>query len=99
MLTVWLTCTLVILVLDTDNTGSPLYCFDVQGSSPIDEGEKWPPETDDTVVWVCRASQTVDMLGNVNVLDGESENGVTDVGVRVPNRGRMDSGSEVVLYG
>ena len=70
MLTVWLTHALVILVVHTDNTGSPPYCSDARWSSPIDEGGKWLPETDNTVVWVGRASQTVDMLGNVNVHDG-----------------------------
>ena len=99
MLTVWLMCTLVILVVHTDNTGSSLYCFEARGSSPLDEEGRWLPETDGTVVWVGRASRTVDMLGNVNAHDGESENGVTDVRVRAPNRGRMDSGSEVVLCG
>ena len=81
MLTVWLMHSLVILVVHTDNTGSPPYCFDAQGSSPIDEEGRWVPETDDTVVWLGRASRTADMLGNVNVHDGESENGVTDVGI------------------
>ena len=39
------------------------------------------------------------MLGNVNVHEGDSENGVTDVVLRAPNWGRMDSGSEVVPCG
>ena len=56
MLTAWLKCTLVILVVHADNTGSPLVCFDARGSGPINEEGEWLPKTDDTVVWVGRDS-------------------------------------------
>ena len=39
------------------------------------------------------------MLGNVNVHEGDSENGVTNVELQAPHWGMMDRGSKVVLCG